>query len=160
MPPDITVLDIIAIVWFFVCWLGISWIGSHFQSQDKLTLSGLSRNYRVEWMTRMLERENRIVDASLIGSLMRSVSFFASTSILILASLITLLGIIEQAVTLFEDVPFASHVSVGFWKIKVLILVTLFVYSFFKMVWSLRQFNTSIIMMGAMPNTLRIGCTD
>ena len=93
MPPDISVVDIIAICAFFLSWYSITWFGRHYKDKEKTTLSSISKSYRNQWMLHLLERENRMPDVALLGNLMRSVSFFASTSILVLASLIAISGL-------------------------------------------------------------------
>ena len=52
--------------------------------------------YRRLWMRCMLERDNRMVDTQIIANLMRSASFFASTTMFIIAGLIAVLGAREQ----------------------------------------------------------------
>ena len=110
-----------------------------------------SRSVRNQWMLRLIDRENRMSDVALIGHLMRSVSFFASTSLLVLASLITVFGVVEDAIQVTYDIPFAQHVSVAFWKLKLLLIIIIFIFVFFKLVWSIRQFNATIFMVGAAP---------
>lgn len=153
MPPDITLWDFIALLFFFTAWYSIAWIGRHRKDNEKTTLSSISKNYRNQWMLHLLERENRMADVALIGNLMRSVSFFASTSILILASLIAVLGVVDEALKIFHDIPYAQQVSAAFWKLKVLLMILIFIYAFFKLVWSLRQYNSTVIMIGAAPDT-------
>ena len=153
MPPDISFLDLIALLLFFSAWYSIAWIGRHRKDNDKTTLSSISKNYRNQWMLHLLERENRIADVALIGNLMRSVSFFTSTSILVLASLIAVFGVVDEALKIFHDIPYAQHVSAAFWKLKLFLMVLIFIYAFFKLVWSLRQYNSTVIMIGAAPDT-------
>jgi len=152
MPSDITVSDIIALFGFFLAWYSVSWIGRHYKENDKTTLSSISKAYRNQWMLRLLEHSNRMPDVVLVGSLMRSISFFASTSILILASLIAVFGVVDDVVKIIHDIPYTQHVSPTFIKIKLLLLILIFVYSFFKLVWSLRQYNSTVIMIGAAPD--------
>ncbi len=153
MPPDISFLDIFALLLFFSAWYSIAWIGRHRKDNDKTTLSSISRNYRNQWMLHLLERENRMSDVALIGNLMRSVSFFASTSILVLASLIAVFGVVDEALKIFHDIPYSQQVSAAFWKLKLFLMVLIFIYAFFKLVWSLRQYNSTVIMIGAAPDT-------
>ncbi len=153
MPSDISVWDIFAVFLFFTAWYSIAWIGRHRKDNEKLTLSSISKNYRNQWMLNLLERDNRMSDVALIGNLMRSVSFFASTSILILASLIAVFGVVDEALKIFHDIPYAQQVSAAFWKIKLFLMVFIFVYAFFKLVWALRQFNSTVIMIGAAPDS-------
>ena len=152
MPPDITELDIIALCFLFTAWYSISWLGKHYKSKDKITLNSISKSYRNQWMLYLLERENRMPDVALVGNLMRNVSFFASTSLLILASLIAVFGAIDEAIRITSGIPYALHVSSAFWKLKLLLLVLIFAYSFFKLVWSIRQYNSTTIMIGAAPD--------
>ena len=152
MPADITLLDVIALCCFIIAWNSVTWIGRHYKDNEKITLKSTSKAYRNQWMLHLLTRTNRISDVSLIGNLMRSVSFFASTSILILASVIAVFGVIEETVNLFKGIPFALQVSTGFLKLKLLLLVLIFIHVFFKLVWSLRQFNSTVIMIGAAPD--------
>ena len=153
MPSDISVWDIFSILLFFTAWYSIAWVGRHRKDNEKLTLSSISKNYRNQWMLHLLERDNRMPDVALMGNLMRNVSFFASTSILILASLIAVFGVVDDALKIFHDIPYAQQVSAAFWKLKLFLMVFIFVYIFFKLVWSLRQFNSTVIMIGAAPDS-------
>ena len=152
MPPDITVLDIVAFCLFFIAWYSLTWLGRHFKNTDKTTLSAISKNYRNQWMLHLLERSNRMSDVALIGNLMRSVSFFASTSILVLASLIAVFGAVDDVIKIIYGFPYAQHISPAFTKLKLMLLVLIFIYAFFKLVWSLRQYNSTVIMVGAAPD--------
>ncbi len=107
--------------------------------------------YRVEWMERMLERDVRMTDTSTIANLERTVAFFASTTILILAGLVTVLGSTEQAINVISDIPFASNSTTDEWEMKLLLLVIIFSYAFFKFTWSLRQYGFASIMIGGSP---------
>jgi uncharacterized membrane protein len=151
MPTDITVADVVALIFFLAAWYSISWLSSYFFNKDKTTLYSISKSVRNQWMLHLLGRDNRISDVALLGHLMRSASFFASTSLLVLASFITVFGVVNDAIRVTSDIPFAHHVSVAFWKIKLLLMVLIFIFVFFKLVWSIRQYNATIIMVGAAP---------
>jgi uncharacterized membrane protein len=103
-------------------------------------------------MLHLLERSNRMPDVSLLGNLMRSVSFFASTSLLVLAGLIAVFGAIDDVINIIQGFPYAQQVSPEFTKLKLIVLVLIFIYAFFKLVWSLRQYNSTVIMVGAAPD--------
>jgi uncharacterized membrane protein len=152
MPSDISLSDIVALFLFLSCWFSINWISNHYKIKEKNTLYSLSKSYRNQWMINLLERDNRISDVALVGHLMRSTSFFASTSLLVLASLIAVFGVIDQAMKVVDDIPFAMHVSAPFWKIKLLLIILIFVFIFFKLVWSIRQYNYTVIIIGAAPS--------
>jgi uncharacterized membrane protein len=102
-----------------------------------------------EWLTRMAERDNRMVDVNVLRNLTRSSQFFASTTLLILGALVALMGYAEQAASVVADLPFTQQVSRRLWEIKILVLLLTFVYAFFKFSWSIRQFGFSSILVGA-----------
>lgn len=95
----------------------------------------------------MLMRENRVADAALLANLERSVSFFASTTMIIIAGTLTLLGSSDRLVNL----PLLDINHQQYWDVKLLILVAIFVYAFFKFTWSLRQYGFACVMIGSAP---------
>ena len=151
LPHDITTTDFIAFAWFLFCWGSYSWLRRYFDSSTNNSLHSFSKFYRGEWMIQTLKRHNRITDAALLANLMRSVAFFASTSIFILGRIIAVFSSVDVAITVIHDIPFAQTVSPALWKLKLLILVTIFIYVFFKLIWSIRQYNTCVVILGAAP---------
>ena len=99
----------------------------------------------------MLGREVRVADNTGIANLERSVAFFASTTILILAGLITILGSTEKAIGLVDDLPFVVAATRAEWEVKLVLLILVFVYAFFKFTWSLRQYGFVTVMVGGAP---------
>ena len=120
-------------------------------SYDRPCLASLLHQYRHQWMLRMLTREMRIADNAAIANLEKSVAFFASTTMLILAGLMTILGSTEKAIGLMEGFPFTVSASRTEWEVKIMVLIIVFVYAFFKFTWSLRQYGFVTIMVGAAP---------
>jgi len=97
----------------------------------------------------MVERDNRMVDVNIVRNLTRSSQFFASTTLLILGALLALLGYVQRAADVIAELPFAIEASHRLWDIKILLLVGVFVYAFFKFSWSIRQFGFCSIIVGA-----------
>jgi uncharacterized membrane protein len=143
-------LDVLAVAWFATCWIGYAWVCDRAHHGERGLLKSVHR-YREEWLRVLLKRENRIVDSALVGNLVQSVSFFASTSIFIIGGLFALLGYGERAIEIAAELPMAKVTSRELWELKVLVLVGVFFYSFFKFTWSLRQYNVLSIMIGAAP---------
>ena len=143
-------LDWVALFNLLVCWLGYTRY-AHFRGKETACLSSVLALYRNDWMLRLLERDNRIADASLLYSLRSSVSFFASTTILVIAGLITGIAASEEAVGVLSDLPFVSTNTREMWELKVLFMVFIFVYTFFEFTWSLRLYNFTCVMMGSAP---------
>jgi uncharacterized membrane protein len=102
-------------------------------------------------MKRMLDREMRMVDTQILGNLMRSMSFFASTTLFIIAGLVAVLGARVDAMAVLQELPFTVDTSAVLWDLKVLLLITVFVYAFFKFTWAFRHYNYCLILVGAIP---------
>ena len=86
--------DLLAPAWFLLCWVGYTYYADGERGQRNLTR--VMHIYRALWARQMLERDNRMVDTQIIANLMRSASFFASTTVLIIAGLIAVLGARER----------------------------------------------------------------
>jgi uncharacterized membrane protein len=105
----------------------------------------------MEWAQRLLEREMRVTDSALIGNLMTSVSFYANTTIYIIAGLIAALGASDKLISLTSDLPFGGSGNRELLEIKLILVLISFVFAYFKFTWSLRQFNLLSILVGAAP---------
>jgi uncharacterized membrane protein len=148
--------DLFAVIYFYIAWCGYSLYADK-QYHKRTNLMRTMDDIRKKWMQEMLMRENRIMDSNLIGNLLRSIAFFASTTILILLGIITVLGAhSSEGLQLVKTIPFSVGSSPFMWEIKLLILAMIFVYAFFKLTWSLRQYNYACILVGATPAADRV----
>lgn len=143
-------VDLLALGWFLFCWLGYSGIVDNLVSSSR-SLSARMHLYRIQWMTNVLSRENRVVDVNIVSSLHQSISFFASTSILIIAGVLAIVGASDAALDVIRELPFASQPTHAIWYTKLALMVVMFIYAYFKYTWALRQLNYATILMGAMP---------
>jgi uncharacterized membrane protein len=141
-------LDMLALAWFAASWVGYVWYSDYRVSQQP-ALRRLTDRYVRDWIARMVERDNRMLDVNVMRTLTRSSQFFASTTMLILGALVALMGYAEKAAGVLAELPFAERVSERVWELKILLLVVIFVYAFFKFSWSIRQFGLSSILLGA-----------
>ena len=141
---------LIAVLWFILCWVGYTRYAS-WRARDTACLASVLHLYREDWMRLMLRRENRIADASVVGNLERNASFFASSTLIILAGILTALGASDRAVSLLADLPFAQPVSRGLSEIKLLCLAVVFVYAFFTFSWCMRQYNFAAVLVASAP---------
>jgi uncharacterized membrane protein len=141
---------LIAVVWFILCWAGYTRYAS-WRARDTACLASVLHLYRQDWMRRMLLRDNRIADANVIGNLERNASFFASSTLIILAGILTALGASDRAVSLLADLPFAQPVSRGLSEIKLFALAVVFVYAFFTFSWCMRQYNFAAVLVASAP---------
>lgn len=143
-------IDWAALAWFLVCWFGYERIVEK-GWQGHSTLLAEGHALRLEWARQMLVRENRIVDCALIGNLVNSVSFYANTSIYIIAGLFATLGALDRFIDTAAELQFARSFSREAMEIKLILLIVVFVVAYFKFTWALRQFNVLSIITGAVP---------
>ena len=143
--------DWIALFWFLTCWVGYT-----IYANDKMkrvpNLSQSLTELRGLWMDTMITREIKIADVTALVALQRTGTFFASTTIFILAGLLAVLGASDKALRLAEALPFVAEHSQAAWETKLLLMILVFVYAFFKFSWAVRQYNFSLVMFGAAPD--------
>lgn len=142
--------DVLALAFFLTGWAAYSYLADHV-GKDHNNLLTITNRYRLQWMREMLRRENRTMDSIMVGNLLRSISFFANTSIFILIGLISMLSYQEKVNTVLSSIPFIRQ-SQGFvWEMKIFLLIVIFIYAFFKYTWSLRQYNYAGIFVASAP---------
>lgn len=157
MLAQLTLLDLISLLWLLAAW------GLHGIVVDRTFLGRKSLNIHMHevrrlWMRNLLRRENRIMDSQLLGHLITSVAFFASTTVLMLAGVLGVLASADMAHSVVSDLEYAQATSRELFELKVLAIGAVFVYAFFGFTWSLRQFNYSLALMGAIPmHATRVG---
>jgi uncharacterized membrane protein len=144
-------LDYIALAWFLATWFGYQTFAAWRAKHGHPSLMSIMSGYRVEWWQRVLERDQRIVDAAILSNLSNAATFFASTTLLILGGLLALLGTSERVIAVVAELPFTTRSQDTIWEYKVLLLIAIFVYAFFKFTWSLRQHIFNTVMVGAAP---------
>lgn len=143
-------LDLIALLFFIASWVGYSLLTDVFHVA-RGSLMERMHEYREAWAEQMLSRENRMVDIQIVQVLVQNVSFFASATILIIGGLVAVLGAGDTAQKVVEEIPFAAKSTRFLWDIKVVLLIVIFIYAFFKFTWSLRQFNYVAVLIGSTP---------
>ncbi len=143
-------IDWIALAIFFVGWGTYGYYADH-RTRGLRGLRGVTHRHRLAWGRQMARRENRIVDSSLIGNLVQSVSFYASTTTYVIAGLIAVAGTVDRLVELTADLPGGHAAARQVMEVKVILLVAIFIFAYFKFTWSLRQFNFVSILVGAAP---------
>ena len=147
----IDILDLVALATFFALWIGYARFAQR-RARRVPSLMGVMAQYRRDWWVRIIERELRMIDTSIITNLSNSATFFASTTLLILGGLLALLGTTEKVIAVVKGLPFNARTTSELWELKILLLVGIFVYAFFKFTWALRQFNFSSVLVGAAPS--------
>ena len=146
-------IDWVALAVFFGSWAGYANFARR-RSGTKRSVLGATNAIRREWMLQTTYREVRVVDGVVIQNLSTSPSFFASTTILIIGGLLAVLGT-DKASELVRDLPFAARTSVLIFDMKVILLLCIFVYAFFRFTWSMRQYTFGALLVAAAPEAQR-----
>lgn len=145
----LSILDVIALIWFLLCWAGYSYYVNTHNGSLAATMSA----WREKWALSMLQRDNRIVDAQVITGLTNVVTFFCSTSIFITAGLFASLGASKQIVELINQLSFLQSTNITTVELKLGLLVVIFIYSFFKFGWAIKQHSYSAVVLASVPDT-------
>lgn len=142
--------DWLALLGFFSLWMGYAWFAS-MGSQRQQTLLASTNRLRRQWMLQATARDPRMLDGLITQNLSSTPSFFSSTTIIIIGGLFALLGTTDKAAELVREIPFAQPTPILVFEFKVLVLIGIFVYAFFRFSWSMRQYTFVALMIGAMP---------
>lgn len=147
----LTLLDLIAVVWFLSLWTGYTIVAKR-KARTASCLSFELRRKRTHWMQQMLGRENKISDVTLLATLERNVSFFASSTLLILAGLLTALASSNSISDVLSYLtPWVTQTKETI-QVKILFLAVIYVFAFFQFTWSLRQYGFGGVLIGAAPD--------
>ena len=154
-----TALDLIELLpwtdWAaLAAYLGV-WLGyvlfARRRGEQRPSVLATTNAIRRQWMLQATHRDVRVVDGVVIQNLSSSPSFFASTTILIIGGLLAVLGTTERASELVREIPFAAHTSVLVFDLKIVLLLMIYVYAFFRFTWSMRQYTFGALMVAAAP---------
>ncbi|MDV6314767.1 DUF599 domain-containing protein [Idiomarina sp. HP20-50] len=144
----LSLLDLAALAFFFFSWVGYSLFAKR-RAKTTHCLSSILCSLRIDWFTTVMHKDNQVADASLIGNVERTVTFFASSTILVLAGVITVLAHADEVVFVLDKLPLTPHTSAIMVQFQLAVLALIFIYAFFKFTWSIRQFGFVSVLLGA-----------
>ncbi len=146
-----TTADHIALGWFLLIWLGFSWaVDSSPFAQN--SLSHQMSLYRRRWMETMAKRDLRMIDTSIMAGLQQGTAFFASTSILAIGGSFALMGSTDEVLQVIRDLPLDIKATRPIWEAKLIGLIIIYAFAFFKFGWAYRLFNYCSIIIGSIPS--------
>ena len=148
--PALTLPDILALAWFVGAWIVYSVVVEK-TTKGRSSLNFLMHSYRDDWMEQLIGREMRMVDAQVTAALQNGTAFFASTSLIAIGGALTLMRASDDIFPVVSLINLGSIPSRQLWEFKILGLIVIFIYAFFKFAWSYRLFNYFAIMVGAAP---------
>ena len=116
------------------------------------SLSVIMNMQRRRWVANASRRDNPF-DAILSGNIMGSVSFLASTAVLMILAIFTLFGQVPSLMEALNSLSFNRLYSSADIQLHLLVMLAMYVLAFFAFTLSLRQFNHFCIMLGAMDHS-------
>lgn len=146
----LTVLEWFSLVWFLGCWIGYGRY-SGLKSTHGQRLQDALQVYIRRWIAQVGQRDNRMVDTSIIANIERNATFMASSSLLIIAGLVAAIGSTEKSLSLFTQLPFVRF-DPQTWEVGLISLTMAFAYAFFTFTWCIRQWSFASILIGSVPN--------
>lgn len=126
---------------------------SRIMDRHRPSLSALMNEQRINWVKQATRRETPL-DAILSGNIMSAVSFFASTTALLILALFTVIGQLPQVAPALSSITFGSLYTETDLQIHNVAMLVLFVSAFLSFTLSLRQFNHFCILLGASDHTV------
>jgi uncharacterized membrane protein len=143
-------LDLVAVAWFLGLWIFHGWM-SEYSPWHTRSLSHAMNRERDAWIVRMSERDLRMIDTAIMQGLQNGTAFFASTSLLAIGGGFALLNASDRVVQVVSDLPLPSAPTQSVYELKVIGLIVVYAYAFFKFGWAYRLFNYASILIGAVP---------
>ena len=144
-----TLFDWLALALFILCWLGYGPLLAQLARRSG-TLNDDMVIIRRVWMTAMTHREIRLVDSNLMGHTINSGGFFASTNLLLIAAVASVLFGGEQAIAGFASVG-AEDVPIRLLEAKLALVLVCLARGLLDFIWSIRQLNYALALIGAAP---------
>ncbi|MGV8833968.1 MAG: DUF599 domain-containing protein [Devosia sp.] len=112
------------------------------------SLSVIMNLQRRRWVANAAVRHSPF-DAILSGNIMGSVSFLASTAVLLILAIFAVFGQVPALMAALDSLSLDRVYTALDVQLHLLVMLTMFVMAFFAFTLSLRQFNHFCIMLGA-----------
>lgn len=137
-----------------LCWFAYNY-GVPLVEKRRPSLSVIMSMQRRRWVANATRRESPL-DAILSANIMGSVSFLASTSVLLILAVFAAMGQVSSVMEALESVGMTTNYTPADLQLHFVVMLAIFVLSFFAFTLALRQFNHFCIMIGAMDHTGRV----
>lgn len=130
-----------------VFWILYSFLAARLE-RARPSLSIIMSSQRRRWVENALHRDTPM-DAILSGNLMNSVSFFASTTVLIILAVFAVFGNVPSVLRAVSAIQPESGITGSDIERHLIVALIMFGMAFLSFTLSLRQFNHFCIMLGA-----------
>jgi uncharacterized membrane protein len=144
-------MTLFATLFPLICWFAYNY-GVPLLERRRPSLSVIMSMQRRRWVANAVHRDTPL-DAILAGNLMGSVSFLASTSVLLVLAVFTAFGNLTALTDTLTTVGLKASYSTHDVQIHLFATLSIFVLSFFAFTLALRQFNHFCILLGAIEHS-------
>ena len=144
-------MTLLATLFPLICWFVYNF-GVPVLEKRRPSLSVIMSMQRRRWVANAVNRETPL-DAILAGNLMGSVSFLASTSVLLMLAVFTAFGNLTALMDTLSTVGLRASYTTPEVQVHLFVMLAVFVLSFFAFTLALRQFNHFCILIGAIDHT-------
>jgi uncharacterized membrane protein len=146
----VTPLEAAALAIFLVCWLGYDPLmrlrpGSGGEINANMAL------IRGAWMRNMSRRGNPFIDSQLMGHVINSASFFASSNLILIAALTSALVGGQRTFNSLHGLPWIERTAPLLFQIKLALIVLTMARGLLDFIWTIRQLNYCLATIGAAP---------
>jgi uncharacterized membrane protein len=145
----LSVLDAIGLAYFLTCWIGCSPFLRWWSGRQQI-VGTVMIDHRRAWMDELLGRDVKVADTAIVGHIMSTAGFFASTTVIVIAALLGVLVNTARGLQSGTNV-WITIAPPGPFEIKLVLILVIAVYAFLSFTWAIRQANYAAVMMGAAP---------
>lgn len=142
--------DLLALALFLACWLGLEPITRRLSRPAGMLNTNMTM-VRLAWMRRMVMRDMRLLDGQLMGHVINSASFFASSNLILIAATAGTMFGSDVAARVLATLPIVAPTSAVGFQLKLGLVVLCLVRSLLDFIWSIRQMNYCLAAIGAAP---------
>ena len=143
-------IDIAALAVFLTAWLFYQPILKRLSRRGGMINTDMTV-LRLRWMANMAARENRFIDSQLMGHVLNSASFFASTNLIVIAAAA---GALFKSADTYRTVAHLAVTETGprwLFEAKLALVVLALARGLLDFVWAIRQMNYTLAAIGAAP---------
>jgi uncharacterized membrane protein len=144
--PDLTALGL-----FVIAWLAYEPVLRRLSRGQGAINTNLTV-VRCAWMQNMALRELKLIDSQLMGHVINSASFFASSNMIIIAAAAGVLFGGDSSIKGVLSAPLVEQAPRWLFEIKLALIVVALARGLLDFIWSLRQMNYCIAAIGATPD--------
>lgn len=142
--------DLFALIAFAMCWAAYQPALNRL-AKGRPVINSAMETARLAWLQRAMARENRIMDTNLLGHMLASASFFASTNLLLIAAVA---GLLVGGAAMLENlraVEFGTGAPLWLLQAKIGLVAFALAKGLLDFIWCIRQMNYTLALFGAAP---------